>query len=74
MVKVIKKAVKINYIFNCPKCGDRLEADGTELIDIGNKYSEFYCPTCKENRYINWSALHKKIIYKENEETTSIIV
>lgn len=68
-MKIVDKAIKKVYRFNCPNCQSRLEAESQELIDIGGKVSKFFCPVCKKERYITWSDLRKKIIY-EGEETS----
>lgn len=56
------------YRFNCPNCQSRLEADSSELTDIGGKVSKFYCPVCRKDRYITWSDLRKKIVYEGSQE------
>ena len=43
-MKIVDIAVKKVYRFNCPNCQSRLEADSSELTDIGGKVSKFYCP------------------------------
>jgi transcription elongation factor Elf1 len=63
-MKIIDKAVRKVYRFNCPNCGSRLEAECQELVDIGSKISRFHCPICRKDRYIEWSALRKKIVYE----------
>ena len=63
-MKIIDIAVKKAYRFNCPICQSRLEADGSELTDIGGKISKFYCPTCRKDRYVPWSDIRKKITYE----------
>lgn len=63
-MRVIEKAVKKVYRFNCPNCQSRLEADIQEFDDIGGKVNKFSCPVCKEDRYITWAELRKKIIYE----------
>ena len=67
-MKIVDIAVKKVYRFNCPKCQSRLEADSSELTDIGGKVSKFYCPVCRKDRYITWSDLRKKIIYEGSQE------
>lgn len=62
-MEVIGIAVKKVYRFNCPYCGSKLEAGHKELIDIGGKVCTFYCPICKQTRYISWSNIRKKIVY-----------
>lgn len=54
-MKIVDIAVKKVYRFNCPNCQSRLEADSSELTDIGGKVSKFYCPVCRKDRYITWS-------------------
>lgn len=63
-MKIIKKAAKKVYHFNCPNCATKLEALPSELNDIGNKISRFYCPICMQDRYISWKELRKKTIYE----------
>ncbi len=63
-MKIVDKAVKKLYRFNCPNCGSKLEAECKEVVDIGGKVSKFYCPVCKKERYINWGDLRKKTIYE----------
>lgn len=67
-MKIVDRAVKKVYRFNCPNCQSRLEAESKELEDIGGKVSKFFCPVCKKDRYITWSDLRKKIVY-EGENT-----
>ncbi len=68
-MKIVDKAVRKLYRFNCPNCGSRLEAEGHELVDIGGRVSRFFCPVCKVDRYVGWSELRKKIVY-EGENTS----
>lgn len=47
-MKIVDIAVKKVYRFNCPNCQSRLEADSSELTDIGGKvnaYRENYLET-----------------------------
>ena len=67
-MKIVDIAVKKVYRFICPNCQSRLEADSSELTDIGGKVSKFYCPVCRKDRYITWSDLRKKIIYEGSQE------
>lgn len=68
-MKIVDKAVKRVYRFNCPNCGSRLEAESQDMMDIGGKVNKFFCPVCKKERYINWSDLRKKTIYEgENSQ------
>ena len=67
-MKIVDIAVKKVYRFNCPYCQSRLEADSSELTDIGGKVSKFYCPVCRKDRYITWSDLRKKIVYEGSQE------
>lgn len=64
-MKIVDIAVKKVYRFNCQS---RLEADSSELTDIGGKVSKFYCPVCRKDRYITWSDLRKKIVYEGSQE------
>lgn len=59
-MKIVDIAVKKVYRFNCPNCQSRLEADSSELTDIGGKVSKFYCPVCRKDRYITWSDLRRR--------------
>ncbi len=63
-MKIVDRAVKKVYRFNCPNCQSRLEADTKELEDIGGKVCRFHCPVCRKERYITWSELRKKIVYE----------
>ncbi len=63
-MKIVDKAVKRVYRLSCPNCGSRLEADIKDMTDIGGRVSKFYCPVCKEERYISWSELRKRTIYE----------
>ena len=67
-MKIVDKAVKKVYRFNCPNCQSRLEGESKEFEDIGGKISKFFCPVCKKDRYITWSDLRKKTVY-EGENT-----
>lgn len=64
-MKVLDIATDRVYRFNCPNCQSRLEAKSDELTDIGGKVNRFYCPICKDERYISWSDIRKKIIYEK---------
>lgn len=65
-MRVVNVAVKQFYRFNCPNCGSKLEADSDELVDIGGKVCRFWCPICREERYIVWSALRKRTVYEDS--------
>lgn len=67
-MKIVDIAVKKVYRSSCPNCQSRLEADSSELTDIGGKVSKFYCPVCRKDRYITWSDLRKKIVYEGSQE------
>lgn len=43
----------------------KLEADCGELVDIGGKTSQFWCPVCRKERYIPWSSLRKRVVYED---------
>lgn len=61
-MKIVDRAVKKVYRFNCPNCQSRLEGESKEFEDIGGKISKFFCPVCKKDRYITWSDLRKKTV------------
>ena len=67
-MKIINKAVKKVYRFNCPDCGARLEANPNELVDMGNKISKFYCPICRTDRFLGWGDLRKKTVYEDESK------
>lgn len=54
------------YRFSCPVCGSRLEGESQEFVDIGGKVNKFFCPVCREDRYIPWSNLRKNITYERD--------
>ena len=62
---IVDVAVRQCYRFNCPNCGSRLEADCGDLVDIGGKTSRFWCPVCRKERYVPWSALRKRVVYED---------
>lgn len=64
-LRVVDVAVRQCYRFNCPNCGSRLEADCGDLVDIGGKTSRFWCPVCRKERYVPWSALRKRVVYED---------
>ena len=68
VMKIVDVAVKKVYRFNCPNCQSRLEAESSELTDIGGKVSKFYCPMCRKERYITWSDLRNKSVYEDSQE------
>ena len=43
-MKIVDIAVKKVYRFNCPNCQSRLEADSSELTDIGGKSKQVLLP------------------------------
>jgi predicted RNA-binding Zn-ribbon protein involved in translation (DUF1610 family) len=63
-MKIVDKAVRKVYRFNCPNCGSRLEAEYQELVDIGGKVSKFFCPVCRKDRFVDWSVLRKRTVYE----------
>jgi predicted RNA-binding Zn-ribbon protein involved in translation (DUF1610 family) len=63
-MKIVEKALRKVYRFNCPNCGSKLEAGHREIVDIGGKVSKFFCPVCRKDRYVDWVALRKKTIYE----------
>lgn len=56
-MKIVDKAVKKVYRFNCPNCQSRLEGESKEFEDIGGKISKFFCPVCKKDRYITYGII-----------------
>lgn len=68
-MKIIKIAVKKTYRFTCPVCNSRLEGESQEFVDIGGKVKKFFCPVCREDRYIPWADLRKETIYEEDKDT-----
>ena len=40
-MKIVDRAVKKVYRFNCPNCQSRLEGESKEFEDIGGKISKF---------------------------------
>ena len=66
-MKIVDKAVKKVYRFNCPNCQSRLEGESQEFVDIGGKVNKFFCPVCRQDRYMTWSDLRKRIIYEGQE-------
>lgn len=65
-MRIVNVAVRQCYRFNCPNCGSKLEADSDELVDVGGKTSRFWCPFCREERYIPWSSLRKRTVYEDS--------
>lgn len=65
-MRIIEVAVKQLYQFNCPNCGSKLEANPSELTDIGGKVSKFFCPVCQCERYICWRSLRVRRVYEES--------
>lgn len=65
-MKIVDRAIRKVYRFNCPNCGSKLEAECQELVDIGGKVSKYFCPVCRKDRFIDWSALRKKTVYEED--------
>lgn len=65
-MRIVNVAVRQCYRFNCPNCGSKLEADSDELVDVGGKTSRFWCPVCREERYIPWSSLRKRTVYEDS--------
>lgn len=43
-MKIVDIAVKKVYRFNCPNCQSRLEADSSELTDIGGRLASSPVP------------------------------
>lgn len=69
-MKVISKAIKKNYIFNCPICGSKLEAEPSDFEHIGSRMIKLNCPVCNEDIYmdIEWKGLEVKIVYENTSE------
>lgn len=51
-MKIVDKAVKKVYRFNCPNCQSRLEGESKEFEDIGGKISKFFCPVWYARRIV----------------------
>ena len=64
-MRIVDVAVRQCYRFNCPICGSKLEADSGELVYIGGKTSQFWCPVCRKERYVPWSSLRKRVVYED---------
>ena len=64
-MRVVDVAERECYRVHSPKCGSQLEADCDGLGDIGGKTSQFWCPVCRKDRYVPWSALRKRTIYED---------
>ena len=60
-MKIVDRAVKKVYRFNCPNCQSRLEGESKEFEDIGGKISKFFCPVCKKDRYITYLCTNQMI-------------
>ena len=67
MSRRIVPGIKQTYRFSCPVCGSRLEGESQEFVDIGGKVNKFFCPVCREDRYIPWSSLRKNITYEKSK-------
>lgn len=67
-MKVIDKAEKSIYIFNCSACSSKLEANCDDLTIIGNKICKYRCPVCKKVRYISWSAMKSKTLFTGDDK------
>lgn len=68
-MKILEKAIKQTYRFSCPVCGSKLEGESKEFVDIGGKVNKFFCPVCRQDRYIQWADLRNKIVYEEPKDT-----
>jgi predicted RNA-binding Zn-ribbon protein involved in translation (DUF1610 family) len=64
-MKLIDKAFRREYRFDCPHCGNRIEAAYPELTDVGGGVGKFFCPVCRQDRFIDLSVFRKKIVYEE---------
>ena len=64
-MRIVDVAVRQCYRFNCPICGSKLEADSGDLVDIGGKTSQFWCPVCRKERDVPWSSLRKRVVYED---------
>lgn len=67
-MKILEKAIKQTYRFSCPVCGSRLEGESKEFVDIGGKVNKFFCPVCRQDRYIPWADLRNRIVYEEAKD------
>ena len=67
-MKIVDRAVKKVYRFNCPNCQSRLEGESKEFEDIGGENNKIFFSGWQKDRYITWSDLRKKTVY-EGENT-----
>ena len=61
-MKIVDKAVKKVYRFNCPNCQSRLEGESQEFVDIGGKVNKFFCPVCRQDRYTNNRSYYERSV------------
>ena len=60
-MRILEKGIGYTYVFICPGCGSRLEAERDELrTRLGDTEAKFYCPVCERERWIDWSQIDKQ--------------
>ena len=59
-MKIVDRAVKKVYRFNCPNCQSRLEGESKEFEDIGGKISKRFMRARIRN---NYNSLYEKNIF-----------
>lgn len=68
-MKIIKRAIKDVYRFECPNCGSVLEADLDEIKPIYGcgtvSEVEFYCPVCDSVRTIFRVDMIRRTVYAD---------
>ena len=72
-MKIVDKAIKKVYRFNCPNCQSRLEAESQELVDIGGKVSKFFCPVCKRNGISPGRTCERRLYTREKKPRKNYI-
>lgn len=68
-MKIIKRAIKDVYRFECPNCGSVLEADLDEIKPIYgcDLTVEFHCPVCDSVRTIFRVGMIRRTVYADNK-------
>ena len=64
-MKVLMTGIKETYLFTCPVCKSKLEAEKHEVEEISDAEGvyTFICPVCKKKRYIHAERLFVKSIF-----------